>query len=173
MVRTIVSLLISGSISLHVYGAEIFRWVDGDGRVNYGDSVPEQYKQGAKKTDQNYAKPTSAQRQEAEARAANEKTKADSRSTHRDSSNIPQAGSLSSSKATQASNIRKSCEEEWKRYLASDACFAPYRNANGSIRAEAFKHCVEVKQPPRCDPEFSIPPPSIAKPESTTRSASP
>jgi len=39
------------------------------------------------------------------------------------------------------------CEEEWKRFHESAACFSRYRNANGSVKAEAYKHCVEVKQP--------------------------
>ena len=40
-----------------------------------------------------------------------------------------------------------SCEEEWKKFHDSAACFARYRIANGSVKAEAYKHCVEVKQP--------------------------
>lgn len=42
------------------------------------------------------------------------------------------------------------CEEQWRRYRESLACFAPYRLVNGAIRAEAFKKCAEVKQPALC-----------------------
>lgn len=42
------------------------------------------------------------------------------------------------------------CEDKWMQYMKSQECFAPYRNANGSIKAEAFKHCVEVKYPADC-----------------------
>ena len=43
------------------------------------------------------------------------------------------------------------CAELQRRYLESQACFAPYRLANGGLDAEAFRHCSEVKDPsPRC-----------------------
>jgi len=44
-----------------------------------------------------------------------------------------------------------SCAELQRRYLESQACFAPYRLANGGMDAEAFRHCIEVVDPsPRC-----------------------
>lgn len=43
------------------------------------------------------------------------------------------------------------CAELQRRYLQSQACFAPYRLANGGMDAEAFRHCTEVQDPsPRC-----------------------
>jgi hypothetical protein len=46
---------------------------------------------------------------------------------------------------------KKKCQEDWKRYRASQRCFARYRLANGGVRAEAFQHCKEVKQPDLCE----------------------
>lgn len=46
---------------------------------------------------------------------------------------------------------KRKCREEWKKYRASQACFARYRLANGGVRAEAFQHCKEVKQPELCE----------------------
>jgi len=44
-----------------------------------------------------------------------------------------------------------SCGELQRRYLESQACFAPNRLANGGMDAEAFRHCTEVQDPsPRC-----------------------
>lgn len=44
-----------------------------------------------------------------------------------------------------------SCPELQRRYLESQACFAPYRLANGGLDREAFRHCQVVKDPsPRC-----------------------
>ena len=43
------------------------------------------------------------------------------------------------------------CAELQRRYLESQACFAPYRLANGALDADAFRHCVAVQDPsPRC-----------------------
>lgn len=39
------------------------------------------------------------------------------------------------------------CEQELQRYRESQECFAPYRNANGSIKPEAFEHCEDLPQP--------------------------
>lgn len=46
---------------------------------------------------------------------------------------------------------RKRCEEKWREYRESQACFAPYRLVNGGVKAEAFKHCKDVKQPELCE----------------------
>lgn len=39
------------------------------------------------------------------------------------------------------------CEEQKRRYAESQACFAPYRLANGGIRPEAYEKCKEAPQP--------------------------
>ena len=46
---------------------------------------------------------------------------------------------------------RKRCEEKWREYRESEACFSPYRLVNGGVKAEAFKHCKEIKQPELCE----------------------
>lgn len=46
---------------------------------------------------------------------------------------------------------RMRCREKWREYRESQACFAPYRLANGGVKAEAFKYCKEVKQPELCE----------------------
>ena len=43
------------------------------------------------------------------------------------------------------------CAELQRRYLESQACFEPYRLANGGLDADAFRHCTVVQDPsPRC-----------------------
>lgn len=39
------------------------------------------------------------------------------------------------------------CRAQWKAYLKSLACFAPYRHSAHVIDVEAFKHCKVVKEP--------------------------
>lgn len=61
--------------------------------------------------------------------------------------------------STQGSNTTDSvdadkkqrCQEQWRKYRESAACFAPYKLVNGGVKAEAFKHCTVVKQPELCE----------------------
>ena len=50
------------------------------------------------------------------------------------------AGSLSGPAAPDCAALRK-------RYAASQACFAPYRLANGGVRREAFRKCRSMPDP--------------------------
>jgi len=138
----VVFLLVFGSMSVGTYGADIFKWVDEKGRIHYGETVPDQYKRAATRIDRDKAEPTDAQRKEAAARAAKEKTKAESMATGKKNSESPPLPAT-----TVADDKDKRCEMEKNKYMESQACFAPYRTATGGIKAEAFQHCVEVKDP--------------------------
>ena len=128
-------------------GAELFKWVDEKGRTHYGESIPDQYKKKATKIERTISDPTDAQRRDAVERSAKEKlraTEAPGAAPDTPPSNTTPQPTVSNT------NVRgDSCEEQKQRYLESDLCFAPFRNANGTIKAEAFRHCVEVKEP-RC-----------------------
>lgn len=60
------------------------------------------------------------------------------------------APSAAAAQAGQGGEGKESCEERWRRYRESVACFAPYRLVNGGVKAEAYRHCKEVKQPEFC-----------------------
>jgi hypothetical protein len=50
------------------------------------------------------------------------------------------------------------CAAMRKRFAESQACFAPYRLANGAIRPEAYKHCHQMPDPSAtCGPETVSP----------------
>src|SRR5687767_13519779 len=55
--------------------ADIYRWVDETGRTQFGDSVPDRYKDSARKLE-NPPLPTDRQRSEGAARAAKERSAA-------------------------------------------------------------------------------------------------
>src|SRR5689334_2465300 len=59
------------------HGGDVYRWVDGNGQVHYGDSVPDSQKRKATPIDTSSAAPTDSQRRDAEARVAREKAIAD------------------------------------------------------------------------------------------------
>jgi len=146
-------LLLFASVSLAAHGADIFRWVDENGKIHFGDSVPEQYKQKAKKLDSKGAEVTSSQRQEAEARLAREKARAESiRKAREAQSDEAQAGAAPTPSVSPAADNANACEEQLKKYLDSQTCFAPYVTKDGMVRPEAFQHCTVVNQPRGCWP---------------------
>jgi hypothetical protein len=64
---------------------------------------------------------------------------------------VKPAGSLSGPSTTDCAALRR-------RYAQSQACFEPYRLANGGIRPEAFNRCREVPDPAtQCGPETEAP----------------
>ncbi len=136
-------LFVFGSVSFATYGADVYKWVDEAGRIHYGESVPDQYKQKAGKIDSSGPEPTDAQRREAATRLAKEKAISESMTTSRTTPAAP--GSVPATAGVKDKD--NSCEAQKKRYAESELCFAPYRNATGGIKAEAFQHCVEVKEP--------------------------
>lgn len=140
-------LLAFACMSPGTYAADIFKWVDEKGQVHYGQTVPEKFKRSATKVDRVEPAPSEAQRQEAAARAAQEKAKAESLATERANSTKPRSDPPPLP-ATAATNSKEnSCEAQWKKYRESEACFGPYRTANGGIRPEALQKCVAVKEP--------------------------
>lgn len=130
--------------------AEIYRWVDEQGQVHYGNAVPEAQKLKAREIDLQGSERTAEQRLEAQARAQDESVRAEAMTQQR--AKAAEARAAPSSSATHGRTTDKNitCEEQWRRYRESLACFAPYRLVNGAIRAEAFKKCAEVQQPALC-----------------------
>ena len=51
MKARILGTLLLGALALPAYAADIYRWTDDTGRVNYGNVVPERYKTYARKID--------------------------------------------------------------------------------------------------------------------------
>lgn len=133
------------------YGDEIYKWIDENGRVQYGNTVPVDMQEMASKVDANRAQLIDRQHFEPKRpKAHNEEESTKNNNTSPVSSPAdsqaevvpePVAGS------TKAKDKKKQCEEEWAKYWASLECFAPYRNVNRSVKAEAFEQCEEIKQP--------------------------
>lgn len=142
-----------GFFWLSASAGNIYRWVDEKGMVHYGDTVPDQYKSTAtRKSELKDAQPTTSPGDEAAAQKARERARAVLERKPEDAApppvNAPAAGAPAAD-TTDTSNL--SCEQQWARYNASQGCFAPFRNADGSVRAEAYQNCTQVPQPARCD----------------------
>ena len=147
MIYRILFLLAFASMTAGAYAADVYKWVDEKGRIQYGETVPAKYKSSATKVDVTTPLPTDAQRQEAMARAAKDKAAAESSAAQRAKSTAPRSDPAPRPVVASDDAKAKQCEADKKKYQESEACFAPYRNAAGAISPEASQHCVQVKEP--------------------------
>ena len=151
------------ALSFAASAAVTWRWVDDNGRVHYSDTVPDKFKKTATKVDTTPSELNADQKAEAKARAERERLAAEARAREanaRAARNAPAASAPASAAAAAASGPRTAggiappgndCASQQQAYRASQECFAPFRNVNGSIKTEAYEKCVEVPDPsPRC-----------------------
>lgn len=144
-------VLVLGVLPCTLYAADnIYRWVDEKGAIHYGDTVPDKYKDNATRKPELKDHPVIDVTETVEQRRARQEALdvLDIESGQ----NAPPANTESGTPTPAAPATGDlSCEQQWEQYNASQACFAQYRNANGSIRAEAFQNCTVVAEPPRCE----------------------
>lgn len=146
--RLVLTILLACFASA-TYAAGIYKWVDEKGAVHYGDIVPEKYKHTA--TEETELEDVAPPIDEAEAIQKRERAKAVlERPPLKDkpaSNPTPDAADS----GTNDASSKEACEQQWKQYIDSLECFAPYRNALGGIKAEAYNYCTEVAKPGLCD----------------------
>lgn len=51
MISRLLAVLLVGSMPFAAQAADIYRWTDETGRINYGNVVPDRYKSAARKVD--------------------------------------------------------------------------------------------------------------------------
>lgn len=142
-------------------GADIYRWVDDQGRTHIADTVPERYRGVATRLDSTGPQPSAQQRSEAIERAARDRARVAELDAARQAQAPASAASAAapSGPATQRSNTGGSeCDRMWQEYFDSQVCFGPYYLQQGGIRAEAHSKCKEVKNPSQqCGPAKYVP----------------
>jgi hypothetical protein len=124
--------------------AELFKWVDENGKTHYGDQVPERYQQKQQSLKVDKA-PSRDERNAALLRIQREKNAANAMKAQRDARSEV-AGRPARAAAGVPSN-ETACQKEWRLFLDSKTCFQPFRTANGGIRAEAYQQCKEMPEP--------------------------
>ncbi len=122
---------------------EIFRWVDSQGRVQYGADVPEERRATARKID----------------------TKGNIVSSRVPERFIPQPplisaeSSLALPQGRQPITEREKCEAVWAQYNEAQACFAQYRQgttrgagkkSGSNVAPEALEACQSLPEPAAC-----------------------
>ena len=149
--RTSVCVAALALIALQAWAAPIYRWVDENGRTQISDSVPEKYRKSAKRTDTEQFNVSPEARRLAEERTAKEKALADqlaSRRANQEAGSPPVAPAASAPKSHSSNGANSSDCATWRRmYRESQACFAPYHNADGSLKPGAHVNCTQVDNP--------------------------
>ncbi|MEK8051314.1 DUF4124 domain-containing protein [Ideonella sp. DXS22W] len=144
------------------HAATVYRWQDDEGRVHYGETVPERYRERARAIDGPATAPSAQEQQQAQERARRDKARAAALGAAAATS-AASAASAARAPASAASapvpkrparlpDERTDCATWQRLYQESLDCFAPYRTVLGGLKAEAFTRCNEVAEPPptRC-----------------------
>lgn len=135
------ALLLAGAAG----ATEVWKWRDAQGVTHYGAAPPDDARTKAERVDLPDTRVSEADRRAAEKRLADEQAgiraasdAAPPRGQRFPGLTLPAA----------AASAVPSCEEAWRRYNESYACFDPYRYGAGKVRPEAWQHCKELPQPP-------------------------
>ncbi len=143
--RSLLSLAIALALALAgAAHAELFKWVDENGKTHYGDRVPDRYQKQQKALKVEKA-PSQADRDAAVQRLQKERSAVEALKAQRDAK-AQTAGKPVKPAASGPAN-ETACQKEWRLFLDAKTCFQPFRTATGGIRAEAYEHCKEVAEP--------------------------
>jgi hypothetical protein len=144
-VRPILLASLLSVFGVDLYATDIYRWVDESGKTQMSDRVPEQYRAVAKRINTSRFELSEGQRQEAEIRAAKEKSLMLSKQV----AEAPVSLSKDTSKSADPSQS-SDCAQKWDEYYSSQNCLGPYvvTTPYGSkISPEGFAACPVVDSP--------------------------
>ena len=151
MKRVVLAGVAGGLLAFAAQAADIYRWTDESGKVHLSDSVPEKYRAKATRIDSRQFELSPEQRRDAEARLARAKKEL-AASAPPATAETGAAPPLRPSPPASAP-ARTDCDTLQREYLDSLECFAPFVNANGTIKPNAFAVCKVVVDPsPKCGP---------------------
>ena len=161
-------LLACALLSLPAGAADIYRWVDENGKVQISDTVPEKYRKSAKRIDSGQSEVTPQQRAAAEALAEKDRERARTSAAvaaQTKAATEQKAKAAAAKAAAQPvaplAKAETACEKAHRLYKESIDCFAPFVTPRGTTMAEAFNYCTPLPDPSReCGPP---------KPESSDR----
>jgi hypothetical protein len=138
-------------LALAAHAADIYRWTDENGKVFLSESVPPKYKDKATRIDSRQFELSPEQRRDAEARLA--RAKKELAASAPAPAGEPGAAAPLRPLPPASAPERTECEALQREYLDSLECFAPFVNANGSLKPNAFAACKAVVDPsPKCGP---------------------
>lgn len=151
-IKQLAMLLVFSVFSAAAAAADIYRWVDENGRVSVSDEVPARYRGVATKIDTSAADISDHQRQQAVERAGRERLRA--RESIEAANTAPVQAKAGELKPLPNAN-ESECDALIRAYRESEECFAPFklREADGSlrqdgaVREEAYRYCTSIPAP--------------------------
>lgn len=147
-------LLLVGA-AFNVMAADMYRWVDENGRVSVSDNVPARYRDVATKIDTSASDISDRQRQEALERADQERQRAKA-SAEAAKTASPQSAPVKAAEIKPPRNKAEAeCEALIRAYRESQECFEPFKlreadgtfRQDGAVREEAFQYCTSIPSP--------------------------
>jgi hypothetical protein len=130
------------------HAADVYRWVDAQGRTQLSDRVPDEYKNSATRIDTSASQLTPAQQREAQERAAQEKVRAAEAAEREARVRVAQPAQPSAS-AGAAPSRDNGCAAARLKFQQNANCLAGYKIANGGFKPGAFETCgPSVPAPP-------------------------
>ncbi|MFL1483778.1 DUF4124 domain-containing protein [Marinobacter sp. LN3S78] len=149
--------------------AQIYQWTDEDGNVHFSDELPAHQRDNADSVELSGTAPSQADVEAAQTIAENiheaAESTAEGNRSREEKPEEPQEEQPTSNttgklelpplpplpdNATPAERDAH-YEQAMERYQRAHDCFAPYKNANGSTKAEAFDVCPVVPRPRESD----------------------
>ncbi len=145
--------LVAAAAPFAARAADIYVWTDESGKTHLADSVPAKYQKSAVRIDSSQFELTPKQQRDAAAarlRAREEGGRRVGAAPASAARPAPPrtAGPLSAPPASEPPAVESSeCEALQREYRESLECFAPFVNANGSLKPGAFAACKSVVNP--------------------------
>lgn len=138
--------------------ADIFLWTDEGGRTHLADSVPARFRKSAIRIDsRQFELGPEQQREAAEARAVLDRQASAAAAAARNAAaaasvaaaarRAPLPTAPGSAAGNRGESGNSDCDALQREYQESLDCFAPYMNANGSLKPGAFAACRSVVNP--------------------------
>ena len=126
--------------------AEIVRWVDERGVVHYSDKAPPKTRAQTVEVDKRLPPEKSGREIEARLKGDRDYLRSSPGGTAADRL----AGAIQPAPRPVSQPNGDSCEAQWERYSAAQACFSDFRNANGSVGPGAYRQCPVLAEPDFC-----------------------
>lgn len=149
--RSLACFAVALTVAAPVFSATIFRWVDDSGRTHVADVVPERYERRAERIDTRQWSLPAEHIEAAQRELARRLTQLDASRQEPDRASsmpAPTAGVITSStSAPRRTSADPDCAALRRAYAASQECFAPFQNVNGTMKPGAFETCVELPDP--------------------------
>ena len=144
------AFVIALAAAFAAHAADIYVWTDENGKTHLADSVPAKYRKAAVRIDSSQFELTPEQQREAAAARAALEKRADAVSAPAPGpapTVRPGAAQTSRAPAPIGPPSAGECEALQREYRESLECFAPFINANGSLKPGAFAACKSVVNP--------------------------